>query len=120
MSGDVIGDAVSSWRDRNLFNDRPDHLGRLFTPRRQFALCLGHAPDLWFPVESDGGADAVAICSACPVRIDCLGWAIDHNEREGIWGGVSARRRKRMRGAALAAGRAVGSGLLGSEPEMTS
>jgi WhiB family redox-sensing transcriptional regulator len=67
------------------------------TPWRQFAMCLGHEPDLWFPIDSDGGARAVSICSVCPVRLDCLAWAIEHNERNGIWGGVSARKRQRIR-----------------------
>jgi hypothetical protein len=67
------------------------------TPWRELALCVGHDPELWFPVKSDGGGNAVRICSACPVRLDCLSWAIGHNERDGIWGGVSARKRQRMR-----------------------
>ena len=66
-------------------------------PWRQFALCLGHEPDLWFPTDSDGGARALSICAACPVRPDCLAWALEHNEKEGIWGGVSPRKRQRMR-----------------------
>ena len=90
-------------RDRRASLDRapeplkPEHLGRPPTPWRRLALCLGSEPDLWFPVEQDGGAKAQAICGACSVRTDCLDWAIEHNEREGIWGGVSARRRQAMR-----------------------
>jgi hypothetical protein len=42
----------------------------------------------------------VAICALCPVRLACLDWAIEHNERNGIWGGVSARSRQRMRAGA--------------------
>jgi WhiB family redox-sensing transcriptional regulator len=99
---------------RPLEDNPPDsaaqgRLGRLPTPWRQFALCLGHDSDLWFPVERDGGAVAVAICSACPVRLDCLGWAIEHDERQGIWGGISARRRDQMRADSRAATRAHGS-----------
>jgi WhiB family transcriptional regulator, redox-sensing transcriptional regulator len=67
------------------------------TSWRKFALCISHDPELWFPVESSGGAEAIAICRACPVRLDCLGWATEHNERLGIWGGVSARGREKMR-----------------------
>ena len=74
-----------------------DQLNFGATPWRQFALCLGQDPDLWFPVDSDGGDKALGICSVCPVRLDCLAWAIEHNERNGIWGGVSARRRQRIR-----------------------
>jgi WhiB family transcriptional regulator, redox-sensing transcriptional regulator len=64
---------------------------------QQFALCRGHDADLWFPTATDDDARAIAICRACPVRLDCLGWAIWYNERYGIWGGVSARGRQRMR-----------------------
>ena len=70
--------------------------GQSKTSWRTLALCLGHDPDLWFPQESDGGANAIRICSACPVRLDCLEWAIEHNERNGIWGGLSARKRQRL------------------------
>lgn len=28
---------------------------------------------------------------SCPARFECLDWAMHHNERGGIWGGVSAR-----------------------------
>jgi hypothetical protein len=67
------------------------------TPWRQFALCRDHDAELWFPSATDSDAAAMAICQACPVRLDCLGWAIAYNERFGIWGGVSARGRQRMR-----------------------
>jgi WhiB family transcriptional regulator, redox-sensing transcriptional regulator len=67
---------------------------------RQFAHCLDHDPDLWYPLEANAGAEAVRICSTCPVRLDCLAWALEHNEREGIWGGMSARRRQRLRSEA--------------------
>lgn len=67
------------------------------TPWRQFALCLNYEPDLWYSEEAGDGVKAVRICAACPVRSDCLGWAIAHNETNGIWGGVSARGRGRMR-----------------------
>jgi WhiB family transcriptional regulator, redox-sensing transcriptional regulator len=68
---------------------------------RRRALCLGQDPEMWFPVGS-GGVEAVAICAVCPVRLDCLRWALETNELDGIWGGVSARRRQRMRADARA------------------
>jgi WhiB family transcriptional regulator, redox-sensing transcriptional regulator len=73
---------------------------------RQLARCLGQDPELWYPDRS-AGVDAVAICCECPVRIDCLNWAIEHHERDGIWGGVSARRRARMRAEARFLGHTV-------------
>jgi hypothetical protein len=67
------------------------------TPWRQFALCLNYEPDLWYSEEAGDGVKAVRICAECPVRSDCLGWALAHNETHGIWGGVSGRGRMRIR-----------------------
>ena len=30
----------------------------------------------------------------CPVRPKCLDWAIEHDEPEGVWGGMTAKERK--------------------------
>src|SRR5437764_1248345 len=54
--------------------------------------------DLFFP--SQGGeylASTVAICDACPVRRDCLDYAVRHRIRFGMWGGLSERARVRLR-----------------------
>lgn len=85
--------------DRFVFpTDAPVVHGPYPAPQgwRRAALCLGQDPGIWYPIDA-GGVEAVAICAACPVRLDCLGWALEHNERDGIWGGVSARRRQRIR-----------------------
>ena len=37
-------------------------------------------------------------CAAqCEVREQCLKWAIEHDERFGIWGGMSERERRRYK-----------------------
>ena len=73
---------------------------------RRLALCLGQDPELWYP-DGSAGVEGVAICCECPVRLDCLTWAVEQNERDGIWGGVSARRRQRMRTEARLLGHTV-------------
>ncbi|MFZ0664777.1 MAG: WhiB family transcriptional regulator, partial [Acidimicrobiales bacterium] len=79
----------------------PSFVARAFAttemPWRRFALCLQFEPELWFSYEPEDGVKAVRVCSECPVRLDCLGWAIAHNEIFGIWGGISARKRTRIR-----------------------
>jgi WhiB family redox-sensing transcriptional regulator len=80
--------------DPALGEHEPDGTVKRWQP---LALCLGHDPDLWFPTDSDGGARALSICAACAVRVDCLAWALENNEKEGIWGGVSPRKRQRIR-----------------------
>ena len=42
-------------------------------------------------------AKARAICARCPVRVECLEFALETNSEYGIWGGVTETERKRMR-----------------------
>lgn len=41
--------------------------------------------------------EAKAICAACPVRAECLEFALATNQEFGIWGGASERERRRIR-----------------------
>jgi WhiB family redox-sensing transcriptional regulator len=41
-------------------------------------------------------AKAKAICAGCPVRVQCLTWALAVREPHGVWGGASEGDRKRM------------------------
>jgi|SRR5271165_723954 len=45
---------------------------------------------------------AKALCASCPVRMDCLNYALSRPEKYGSWGGMNederaAERRRRMR-----------------------
>ncbi|MEV0584052.1 WhiB family transcriptional regulator [Nonomuraea sp. NPDC050310] len=40
---------------------------------------------------------AVAFCRWCPVRAQCLAFALDNNEKDGIWGGLTPKERRRER-----------------------
>lgn len=64
---------------------------------RQQSGCDGHDSSLWFPHHGDHRAaqQALAICSTCPVRLDCL--TVHLAERYGIWGGTTERERRRVR-----------------------
>lgn len=65
------------------------------------ALCAQTAPDAFYPEKGESTAAAKRVCSACPVRTQCLTWALEHDEREGVWGGLSPRERHRLlKGAA--------------------
>jgi WhiB family redox-sensing transcriptional regulator len=63
------------------------------------AACVGTDPDSFFPEHGSGvGADIAAakrVCARCPVRAECLAYAITHDEREGIWGGTTPAERQR-------------------------
>lgn len=41
-------------------------------------------------------AKAKAICADCPVRAECLDWALSTREPHGVWGGRSERERKQL------------------------
>lgn len=64
------------------------------------ARCLRLNPDLFFPDGGGMGAvqeqEAKAVCEHCPVRLDCLVWAIQAGEDDGIYGGTSAADRRRL------------------------
>jgi len=60
-------------------------------------LCAQVDPDLWFPEKGGSTREAKALCARCPVRPECLAYALEHDERFGIWGGASEGDRRRMR-----------------------
>src|SRR4051812_18646187 len=53
------------------------------------ALCLEYPPDWWFPSRGDPTERALAVCRRCAVREECLAFAIEHDQRDGIWGGTT-------------------------------
>jgi WhiB family redox-sensing transcriptional regulator len=65
------------------------------TDWRNEAACTSEDPELFFPVGEDGPAKTV--CRECPVRAECLRWALDHGEDYGVWGGMSADERRMLR-----------------------
>ena len=69
---------------------------------RQDAECRDLDPNLFFPIGVTGAAvDQIAaakgICSACPVRAECLEFAITTNQEFGVWGGTSEDERRVLR-----------------------
>lgn len=61
------------------------------------ALCAEIGGDTWYPDKGGSTKEAKKICLECPVRAECLQYALDHDERFGIWGGKSERERRKMR-----------------------
>ena len=61
------------------------------------ALCAQTDPEAFFPEKGGSTREAKRICQACAVRDECLEYALEHDERFGIWGGLSDRERRRLK-----------------------
>jgi len=65
---------------------------------RQMARCRGVDPEVFYPVSDDDDAadEAKSICALCPVREACLEYALSTREKNGVWGGLTERERRRV------------------------
>jgi WhiB family transcriptional regulator, redox-sensing transcriptional regulator len=61
------------------------------------SLCAQTDPEAFFPEKGGSTRDAKKICSSCEVRSQCLEYALENDERFGIWGGLSERERRKLR-----------------------
>jgi WhiB family transcriptional regulator, redox-sensing transcriptional regulator len=69
---------------------------------RRRAACSSSDPDLFFPIGDTGPAvehaeAAKAVCRQCPVRLDCLEYALTSNQDAGVWGGATEEERRKLR-----------------------
>ncbi|WP_030741425.1 WhiB family transcriptional regulator [Streptomyces sp. NRRL S-31] len=69
---------------------------------RDHAACRQEDPDLFFPIGTTGPAQvqteqAKAVCGRCPVREQCLDWALDTDQSIGVWGGTTELERRALR-----------------------
>ena len=61
------------------------------------SLCAQTDPEAFFPEKGGSTRDAKKICGSCEVRAECLEYALQNDERFGIWGGLSERERRKLR-----------------------
>jgi WhiB family redox-sensing transcriptional regulator len=67
------------------------------------ALCAQSDPEAWFPERGDSPQAAKRICRRCPVKAECLDYALDNRIRWGVWGGLTDRERQHARRGQVAA-----------------
>jgi WhiB family transcriptional regulator, redox-sensing transcriptional regulator len=65
------------------------------------ALCAQTDPEAFFPEKGGSTREAKKVCLSCDVRAECLEYALGHDERFGIWGGLSERERRRLKKRAV-------------------
>lgn len=85
---------VDLWQTLPGFGDTADD-GQLAW--QADALCAQTDPEAFFPEKGGSTRDAKKVCGACPVKQQCLEYALANDERFGIWGGMSERERRRLR-----------------------
>lgn len=65
--------------------------------------CAEIGGDMFYPeIQGEAGAKQEAeaakrICRICPVVDECLQYALDHDERHGVWGATSPKERRKLR-----------------------
>jgi WhiB family redox-sensing transcriptional regulator len=65
------------------------------------ALCAQTDPEAFFPEKGGSTREAKRVCRSCEVRAECLEYALENDERFGIWGGMSERERRRLKRQAV-------------------
>lgn len=68
---------------------------------RSQGACLTADPELFFPLSSAGPslyqlAEAKKFCGRCPVRSECLDFALSTQQVHGVWGGTSEQERRQL------------------------
>lgn len=66
------------------------------------ARCATMDAEAWFPPKSGTNNPAKRVCngskggSACPVRDECLSYALRYREEFGVWGGLGEKERRKL------------------------
>ncbi len=81
FGGDEADDGPLAWQER--------------------ALCAQTDPEAFFPEKGGSTREAKRVCATCEVREECLEYALAHDERFGIWGGLSERERRKLKRRAV-------------------
>lgn len=69
---------------------------------RKRAACIEADPGLFYPDTPVGVnhrqayAAAREVCGTCPVKLDCLEYAMHERETEGMWGGLTPLEREKV------------------------
>ncbi len=83
-------------RELYLLDDQPEDAGW-----QERGLCAQTDPEAFFPEKGGSTREAKKVCLTCDVRQDCLEYALENDERFGIWGGLSERERRKLKKKAV-------------------
>jgi len=77
----------------DIMTPPPDHHEQEWMLR---ARCRQLSPSEFFPSDGVGVDKARQVCAQCPVRSECLEYALTYRIDHGVWGGASERERRRI------------------------
>lgn len=60
------------------------------------ALCRTVDADIFFAPGATQEYRAKVVCKTCPVRWECLAYALRHRVEHGVWGGLTDRERRKV------------------------
>lgn len=60
------------------------------------AVCAQTDPEVFYPEKGQTSDTAKAVCRVCPVREQCLAYAVVTDDRHGVWGGMTRKERDRL------------------------
>jgi WhiB family redox-sensing transcriptional regulator len=64
---------------------------------RDEGACRQVDPDEFFAKSTHAVRKAKRVCDGCPVRQQCTQFALDNDERFGVWGGLSQKELRALR-----------------------
>ena len=56
---------------------------------RRHGACADMDPAVFYPARGQSATPAKVACRSCPVRAECLTYAVEHREWWGVWGGTT-------------------------------
>jgi WhiB family redox-sensing transcriptional regulator len=99
MAGSVMSWSEGPEQDLGVLTDMFDVAEEQDWQER--ALCAQTDPEAFFPEKGGSTREAKKGCLSCEVRAECLEYALAHDERFGIWGGLSERERRKLKKRAV-------------------
>ena len=65
-------------------------------PWEDRARCLQYDPEIFFATRARAERRAKSICDRCPVRMECLTFALQSKVEFGVWGGTNGKERRAL------------------------
>lgn len=66
------------------------------------AVCAQVGSEIFFPEAGANPNEAKRVCRNCPVKAECLDYALSHGMVYGVWGGLTEAERRGLRSRRVA------------------